>query len=74
MTKGKRGGLSMMLKTGMEVAQYYTVFNYVPSSPYKDLKSQGRTIVDQEGMKLEPKLFSQGTSNIKLGRKPPQRH
>ena len=29
-TKGKAGGLSMMLKTGMEVAQYYTVFKYVP--------------------------------------------
>ena len=28
MTKGKAGGLSMILKTGIEVAQYYTVSNY----------------------------------------------
>ena len=28
MTKGESGGLYMMIKTGMEVSQYYTVFNY----------------------------------------------
>ena len=28
MTKGESGDVSMMLKTVMEVAQYYTVFNY----------------------------------------------
>ena len=27
MTKGESGGVSMMLKTGMEVAQHYNVFN-----------------------------------------------
>ena len=32
-TKGNAGGLSMMLKTGLEVAQDYTAFSYVPPSP-----------------------------------------
>ena len=30
MTKGKYRGVSVMLKTGMEVAQYFTIFNYRP--------------------------------------------
>ena len=49
----------MMLKTGMEVAQYYTVFNYIPPSPNNDLKYQVITIVDKPGMKLAP-LFLPG--------------
>ena len=32
-TKGESGGLSTMMKTGMEVSQYYTVFNYIPPRP-----------------------------------------
>ena len=43
----------MMLKTGLEVAQDYTVFNYVPPIPQKDLNSQDRTIVSGPGMNLE---------------------
>ena len=50
-TKGKSIGLSMMLKTGLEVAQYYTVFNYGPTSPHKYLNSQDITIVSGTGMK-----------------------
>ena len=60
MKKGKSGGLSMMSKTGMEVAQYYTVFNYVPQIQHKNLKYQDRTIVDQAGMKPSPKTFLPG--------------
>ena len=30
MTKGESGSAYMMIKTGMVVAQYYTVFNYGP--------------------------------------------
>ena len=37
-TKGTSGGASMMLKTGMEVAQDHTVFNYGPPIPQKHLK------------------------------------
>ena len=33
MTKDKAGVLSIILKIGMEVAQYYTVLNYGPPSP-----------------------------------------
>ena len=47
MTKGNAGGLYMMMKTGMEVDQDYTIFNYGPPIPQKDLKSQGRTILAQ---------------------------
>ena len=56
----------MMSKTGMEVAQYYTVFNYVPQIQHKNLKYQDRTIVDQAGMKPAPKCFSQGTEKRKV--------
>ena len=42
MKKGKYGGASIMLKTGMEVAQVYTVFNYRPPIPQKDLKPQDK--------------------------------
>ena len=32
-TKGESGGVSMMLKTGMEVPQNYTIFNYGTQIP-----------------------------------------
>ena len=32
-TKGKSGGLCMMLKTGMKVSHEYTVFKYGPPIP-----------------------------------------
>ena len=70
--KGKSGGLSLMLKTGMEVSQYYTIFNYVPPSPHKDLKYQGRTIVARAVIKTAPKTFNQGTAKRKLQRNPPR--
>ena len=35
----------MTLRTGMEVAQDYTVFNYRPPRPQKYVKSQDITIV-----------------------------
>ena len=62
-TKVKSGGFSIMLKTGLEVDQDYTVFNYVPPSPHKYLKSQYRTIVAGPGINLAPTFFLPG--NIK---------
>ena len=38
MIKGKSGGAIIMLKIGMEVAQYYTVFEYGTPRPHKYLK------------------------------------
>ena len=61
----------MMMKTGMEVTQYYTIFNCGPPIPQKELNPQDRTIVAGARMKPVPIFFSQGTSKIKLGRKPP---
>ena len=63
----------MMLKTVMEVAQDYTVFDYVPASPQKDLKSQGRTIVAQPGMKLAPKFLLPEHRKEEIGKEPPPR-
>ena len=57
MTKVKTGGLSMILKTGLEAVQYYNVFNHVPQIPQKDLKSQVKTILAQPGMNPAPNLF-----------------
>ena len=70
MTKGKSGGLSMMLKTGMEVAQDCTIFNYRPPIPQKYLKSQGRIIVAEADIKPAPKNPS-GHSKEKIGKKRP---
>ena len=38
MIKGKSGGLSMMMKTGMEVAHNYTVFEYTHPNPTEIIK------------------------------------
>ena len=61
----------MMLKIGMEVDQYYTIFNYRPPSPQKYLKSQGRKIVAQAGMMPAPKHFLPGHSKEKIRKEPP---
>ena len=37
-TKGEYGGLSMMLKHGMEVVQDYNVLKYRPTRPHKYTK------------------------------------
>ena len=72
MAKGTSGGLSMILKTRLEVAQDYTVFNYVPPIPQKDLKSQDIKILAGPGMKTTTIFFSQGTATIKLVSNPPR--
>ena len=38
-TKVKASGLSMMLKTGLELSKYYNIFNYGPPIPQKYLNS-----------------------------------
>ena len=68
MTKGKSVSASMMLKTGMELAQDYTVFNYKPPRPQKDLKSQDRTIVTDPGMKPVPKIILSVNIKEKVGK------
>ena len=67
-TKAKSGGLSMMPKTGTEVAQDYTVFNYGPPIPQKDLTSQGRSTVARSEMKPAQNLFPPGNSTEKIGK------
>ena len=69
-TKGKARGLSMMLKTGMEVAQDCTVFSCGHPRPQKDLKSQGIKMMAQPGMNPEP-IFFTGHRKEKLKRTPP---
>ena len=71
MAKDKSRGLSMMLRIGMEVAQYYTVFNYGPPRPQKDLKYQGKTIVAQSCMKPVPNCVLPGHSKEKIGKEIP---
>ena len=58
----------MVLKTGMELAQDYTVFNYRPPRPQKDLKSQDRTIVAGPGMKSVPNFLLPGNSKEKVSK------
>ena len=61
----------MMLKIGMEVPQYYTVFNYGTPRPQKDLNPQYRTIVAGPGMNSAPKFVLPGNSKEKVGKEPP---
>ena len=70
-TKGKYGGLPMRLKTGLEVAQDYTVFNYRPPIPYKDLKYQDRKIMAGPRMKPAQNLFLPGHRKEKTENEPP---
>ena len=63
----------MMIKIGMEVAQDYNFFNYVPPIPQKDLNLQDRTIVARPGMKPSPKYFLPGHSKEKVGKDPPSK-
>ena len=71
MTKVKAGGLSIILKTGMEVAQYYTVFKYRPPSSQKYLKYQCRIIVSHIGMKPEPIFLYPRAHKEKFGKETP---
>ena len=50
----------MMLKIGMELAQYYTVFNCRPPRTQKYLNPQDRTILAGIGTKPATKFLSQG--------------
>ena len=71
MKKVKCVNESMMLKRGMEVDQYYTVFNYGPRRPHKDLNYQDRTIMDQPGINTAPKFVLPGHRKEKFGKEPP---
>ena len=51
----------MMLKTRMEVAQDYSIFNYGRPIPKKDVKYQDRTIMSGPGVNTAPIFLSQGT-------------
>ena len=54
----------MFLITVMEVDQNYTVFNYGPPTPHKELNYQGIIIVAKPGMKPAQKY--QDTEKRKL--------
>ena len=61
----------MMPKSGMEVAQDYTFFNYGSPITWKYLKYQERTILAWPGMKPAP-IFLLENIKITLGNKLPQ--
>ena len=68
MKKVKSGGASMMLKIVMEVNQDYTVFDYVPPRPQKELISNDITTVAGPEMNPAPKHFLPGHSKEKVGK------
>ena len=71
MKKVKSGGVSMILKTGIELAQEYTFFNYGPPRPHKDINYQDITIVAWPGFNLAPIFFLPGNSKEKVGKETP---
>ena len=72
MKKSKSGGVYIILKTGIEVAQDYTVFDYGSPIPHEDVKSQYRTVVAGPGFNLAPKYFLPGNRKEKFGKETPQ--
>ena len=68
MTKHKSGRVSVMMKTGMEVSQDYTVFNYGPSIPHKYVNHQERKKVPGLGVKTALRFVLPGNSNDKVGK------
>ena len=58
----------MMLKTGMEVAQYYNVFNYGTPIPQKQLKPQYIKTVSGSWVKTAPTFILPGNSKEKFGK------
>ena len=61
----------MILKTGMELAQDYTVFNCGHPRPHKYLKSQGITIMAQPGINPAPNFFFPRHIKEETGKAPP---
>ena len=71
MKKIKYRGVSIMLITGMKVAQCYTVFNHGIPRPHKEINYQGRKIVPHPGMNTAPELLLSGHSKEKVRKEPP---
>ena len=69
--KGEYGGVSMVMKTGMEVDQDKKKIDCVPPIPQKYLNSQYRTIVAGPGMNPAPKFILPGHSKEKVGKETP---
>ena len=70
-TKGEYGGVVMILKVGMKVAQDYNVFNYRTPIPQNNVNSKDRKIVEGTGVNLGQKVFLPGNSKKKVGKETP---
>ena len=68
MKKGESRGVYMIMKTGMEVTQDYTVFRYGPPRPQKYLNNQDITKVAGTGMKPAPKFVLPVNIKEKVGK------
>ena len=73
-TKGEYGDVDIMLKTGMKVAQDYSVFNYRHPRPQSNGKSQDIMMAEGTGANLVNIFFFQGILRIKLVGKSPHMH
>ena len=71
MTKDEYISVVMMLKIGMKIAQYYSVFNYRPPISHNNVKSQDRSIVAVTGVDLETELFLPDKIKEKVGNEIP---
>ena len=70
-TKGQSISVFVMLKTGMEVAEYYTAFNYRPLISQKEAKYKDSTIAVGPGVKLAIIFVNPGNDKRKFGQYPP---
>ena len=67
MTKVQSISVSVMLKTGMEVIEDCTIFNYGPPISQKEVNAKDRTIVAGSGVKSAPIFVLPGNNAGKAG-------
>ena len=67
-TKGESRGVAMMPKTRLKVEQDYSVFNYGPPRPHKNVNCQYINIAPGTEVNLETKFVLPGKSKEKVGR------
>ena len=66
--KSKSIIIPMMLKTGVEVAENWTVFNYGPPRPQKGVKFIDRKIMVETGVNLTSESVISGNNKGGIGK------
>ena len=58
-TKGESGSVSIIIKIGMEMSEYYTYFNYIPTIPHTCVKLKDKSVAVGPRVNPEPTFMLQ---------------